>query len=557
MRSAPPLFVTVLGGAGFTVRLDAVDTSSPLTVGRSTALGEAPTIALKDKAVSSVHLELAVHDGRWHARSVGRAGTLLDGSFLPPRQWVLLGHGATIGISSFRLRLGIGAESVPHLPSTEVADGPATQRPQAVGRQRLDSAHVRLSALLAAARRIGSCADEMAVAEAVVDILCESGDFDRAALVRHSRELDRDVWQPVAMWASDERVRRLPISRTVLAEALCTKGTVRLDVSADWRGPNRPESVLESGATSIVCAPLPRGNAPSTFIYVDTRADDHIVDSAIPFVDMVAQLAALAEDQLVRLKYEQEMQHARDIQQASLPETLPEVDGYELAARSTPAEKCGGDAFDCIGLDDHGVVMRGAPASRVMFLIGDVSGHGVPAALTSMQACGMARMGARLGHSLGEIVSELDMQLQEDLPIGTWMTAWCGLLDPATHTVDGLSAAQDGVFVYRYATDEFEDVSVPGAWLGPKPFLEDEAVGPTRTELHPRDIMLILTDGYWEAENAAGNHWGKRAMREIVRALRDRTCEEIIDALDRGALEFSGTPATKDDRTAILVRRLR
>jgi serine phosphatase RsbU (regulator of sigma subunit) len=557
MHRTHPLFVTLLGGAGFTVRLDPVDTSGPLIIGRATALGQAPTIALKDQTVSSLHLELAVRDGRWHGRSVGKAGTLLDGSFMPPRQWVLLGHGATIGISSFRLRIGIGAESVPHLPSAEVADGPAAQRPQAVGRQRLESAHVRLSALLAAARRFGTCADETAVAEAVVDILCESGDFDRAALVRHAHEHDHDVWQPVALWASDEHVRRLPISRTVLAEALGTKGTVRLDVSADWRGPDRPESVLESGATSIVCTPLPRGNAPSTFIYVDTRADDHIVDSAIPFVDMVAQLAALAEDQLVRLKYEQEMQHARDIQQASLPETLPELDGYEIAARSTPAEKCGGDAFDCIGLDDRGVVMRGARASRVMFLIGDVTGHGVPAALTSMQACGMARMGARLGHSLGEIVSELDRQLQEDLPIGTWMTAWCGLLDPATHTVDGLSAAQDGVFVYRHATDEFEDVSVPGAWLGPKPFLEDEAVGSTRTELHPGDILVILTDGYWEAESAAGNHWGKPALQDIVRALRDRPCEEIIDALDRGALAFSGASATKDDRTAILVRRLR
>ncbi|MBU3727757.1 MAG: FHA domain-containing protein [Phycisphaerales bacterium] len=557
MHSAPPLFVTLLGGSGFTVRLDPVDTTSPLTVGRSTALGEAPTVALKDKTVSGVHLELAVRDGRWHARSVGKAGTLLDGSFMPPRQWTLLGHGATIGISSFRLRLGIGAESVPHLPSTEVADGPAAQRPQAVGRQRLESAHVRLAALLSAARRIATCADETAVAEAVVDILCESGDFDRAALLRHVREHDRDTWQPVALWASDERIRRLPISRTVLSEALCIKGTVRLDVSADWRGPDRPESVLESGATSIVCTPLPRGEAPSAFLYVDTRAEGHIVDSAIPFVDMVAQLAALAEDQLVRLKYEQDMQHAREIQQGSFPAQLPEVDGYEMAARSTPAEKCGGDALDCIGLDDRGVVTRGSRASRVMFLIGDVSGHGVPAALTSMQACGMTRMGARLGHSLTEIMRELDAQLQEDLPIGTYMTAWCGLLEPATHTVEALSAGQGGIFVYRYATEEFEDIATPAAWLGPKPPIDDEIPQPTRTALQRGDMLMMFTDGYWESRSAAGAEWGKRAMKDIVRALRDRPCEEIIDALDRGALEFSGTPATKDDRTAILVRRLR
>ena len=557
MRSPQPIFVTVLGGAGFTVRLEAVDTSSPLTVGRSTMLGPAPTIALKDATVSGLHLELAVQDGRWHARSLGKFGTILDGSPMPPRQWTLLGHGATIGISRFRLRIGIGAESVPHQPSAELADGPAAHRPHAVKRERLESAQVRLSALLAAARRIGICGDEMSVAEAVVDILCESGDFDRAALVRHSREHDRDMWQPVAMWASDERLRHLPISRTVLAEALCTRSTVRLDVSGEWQGPDRSESVLQSGATTIVCAPLPRGDAPAAFLYVDTRADDHIVESAIPFVDMVAQLAALAEDQLAKLRYEQEMQHARDIQQGSFPTQLPEVDGYEIAARSTPAEKCGGDAFDCIGLDDRGVVARGFPANRVMFLIGDVSGHGVPAALTSMQACGMARMGARLGHSLGDILRELNAQLEEDLPIGTYMTAWCGLLDPATHTVEALSAGQGGIFVYRYDSDRFEDVTTPAPMLGPIPPIDDEPVLPKLFELHCRDILMMFTDGYWEAMGAGRKQWGKEAIKEVMRSMRDRPCEEIIDALDRAALSYSNASSTKDDRTAILVRRLR
>lgn len=549
------LFVTLLGGTGATLRLDPVDAAAPLTVGRSTALGPAPTISLKDMAVSSQHLELAVRDGRWHARSLGKAGTLLDGRSMPPRQWVMLSHGVTLGICAFRMRIGIGSESVPRSPDVEVADGPATRLPTPVGRQRLESAQLRLSALLAAARRIGRCRDETTVAEAVVDVLCESGDFDRAALMHHWRESGHDYWEPIAVWGSDDRVRRLPISRTVLAEALRTGGTVRLDGSDGLEGRERSESTLESGATAIVCAPLPRSDGPRAFLYADTRADDHIVESATPFVDMVAQLAALAEDQIVKLKYQQDMRNARNIQRSSFPTVLPEIDGYEIAARSTPAEECGGDVLDCIGIDERGVVGRGCRAQRVMFLLGDVSGHGVPAALTSMKACGMTRMGARLGRSMSDIMRELNAQLFEDLPADTYMTAWYGLLNPKTHTVESFSAGQGGIYAYRYDEDRFESVATPAWMLGVTDELEDLRAAPTRTELGPRDMMLMVTDGYWEAMNPVGEQWGMDAVHDVVRSLRDRPCTEIVDALERSALGFMGTSPTRDDRTAILVRR--
>lgn len=555
MTNAPALFVSFAGGDRPVERFEPTAESHPLTIGRPSASGPAPSITLHDASVSRLHVEIAVRDGRWHARSLGKAGTILDGHFMAPEQWKEISHGATMGVASFRLRLGIGSESVPNLQTVEFADEPGQGKPQLVGRQRLDSAQVRLSALLAAARRIGSCRDEKAVAEAVVDILCESGDFDRAVLVRHSRESDRDVWTPVALWGADERVRGLPLSRTVLQEALSTKGTVRLDVEAGAGSLAGAQSIVASGATAIVCAPLPRGETPNAFLYADTRAGGAMGDAALPFVDMVAQLAALAEDQLERMKLEEEMGVARSIQQGSFPSALPEVSGYEIAARSTPAEQCGGDAFDCVGLAGRGIADEGAAAERVLLLLADATGHGVGPALSSMQARGMTRLGARLGQSLSDIVREVNGQLCQDLPSGRFVTAWFGLLDPVTHSVESLSAGQGPIYVYRYAEDRFDFIDSDAMPFGVTSagFMPDSS---QRIQLGAKDILLVITDGYYEAMNPSGEQWGEAAVHGVVRSLRDRPCGEILDALDRGSLAFCKAHSTQDDRTAILVRRL-
>jgi serine phosphatase RsbU (regulator of sigma subunit) len=555
MTNAPPLFVSFAGGDRPVERFDPTADSHPLTIGRPSASGPAPSITLQDASVSRLHVEIAVRDGRWHARSLGKAGTILDGHFMAPEQWKEIGHGATMGIAGFRLRLGIGSESVPNLQTVEFSDEPGQGKPQSIGRQRIESAQVRLSALLAAARRIGTCRDEKAVAEAVVDILCESGDFDRAVLVRHSRESDRDTWEPVALWGSDERTRNLPLSRTVLQEALHTKSTVRLDVEAGAGSLAGAQSIVASGATAIVCAPLPRGDSPSAFLYADTRAGGTMGDAALPFVDMVAQLAALAEDQLARVKLEEEMGVARSIQQGSFPSALPQVGGYDIAARSTPAEQCGGDAFDCVGLAGPGIADEGAAAERVLLLLADATGHGVGPALSSMQARGMTRLGARLGQSLLDIVREVNAQLCQDLPPGRFVTAWYGMLDPSAHSVESLSAGQGPIYVYRYAEDRFDFIDSDAMPFGVTSagFMPDAS---QRIGLQPKDILLVITDGYYEAMNPAGTQWGEAAVQQVVRSLRDRPCAEILDALDRGSLEFCKPLQPGDDRTAILVRRL-
>jgi sigma-B regulation protein RsbU (phosphoserine phosphatase) len=129
------------------------------------------------------------------------------------------------------------------------------------------------------------------------------------------------------------------------------------------------------------------------------------------------------------------------------------------------------------------------------------------------------------------------------------------MLDPRSHSVESFSAGQGPLYVYRYAEDRFDEIDSDALPFGVMAtgFMPDAA---QRIELRPRDILLVITDGYYEAMNPTGEQWGEAAVKEMVRSMRDRPCAEILDALDRGSLAFSKAHSTQDDRTAILVRRL-
>jgi serine phosphatase RsbU (regulator of sigma subunit) len=70
------------------------------------------------------------------------------------------------------------------------------------------------------------------------------------------------------------------------------------------------------------------------------------------------------------------------------------------------------------------------------------------------------------------------------------------------------------------------------------------------------DILVLITDGYFEAQSPTNQVWGESAVCEVIRRLRDEPCDSICNALDEGALAFAQASSTSDDRTAIILRRL-
>jgi len=253
------------------------------------------------------------------------------------------------------------------------------------------------------------------------------------------------------------------------------------------------------------------------------------------------------------LKLEGDLQLARQIQQNTFPRQLPTLAGFDITAWNQPADETGGDSYDVIGLADGGSIVEGE-ADSVVLMLADATGHGIGPALSVTQLRAMLRMAVRAGSALGEMAAHMNEQLYADLPRNRFITAWLGLL-----RADGIfstySAGQAPILLYRAESDEVE---VRNADATPFGLLPPMSVNlPAPTELQSGDIYAVLSDGFFEASDAAGEEFGTERLAELIRRHRSAGAEEILEALRKEVREFTGDAPLDDDRTAVIIKRLR
>lgn len=250
---------------------------------------------------------------------------------------------------------------------------------------------------------------------------------------------------------------------------------------------------------------------------------------------------------LIRL--EGEMQVASQIQRRTFPESLPEVKGYDIAAWSEPAQETGGDTYDVISLDQ----LEEVDDPRVLFLLADASGHGIGPALTVTQTRSMLRMALRLHGDLRAIVHHLNEQLVADLPVNRFITAWLGVLDPGRSTLHSFSAAQGPLLLYRADRGEVESIDTDTVPLG---LVRHLVVAPRDPiELRPGDVLLVASDGIFEAFDPDGRELGIERTAELLARRHADSAAQIVAAL-RSEVEnwTQGAPA-EDDRTVVVVAK--
>jgi len=259
------------------------------------------------------------------------------------------------------------------------------------------------------------------------------------------------------------------------------------------------------------------------------------------------------------LKLERDLQIAKQIQQDTFPGELPVLPGYELDAWSYPAEETGGDTYDLVGLrrstaDGTGTTLVvQEEADNALLLLADATGHGIGPALSVTQVRAMFRMAARAGAPLASIAVHMNEQLYSDLADDRFVTAWIGVLDAHLHELTSFSAGQGPLLHFVAARDEIVSMGSDAPPLG---VLEDL---PMRIKppivLGNGDLFAVLSDGIFEAKNAAREEFGEERVNEVLRQHCARSPREILDALRAALAGFTGAEPQDDDRTAILIKR--
>jgi phosphoserine phosphatase RsbU/P len=258
-------------------------------------------------------------------------------------------------------------------------------------------------------------------------------------------------------------------------------------------------------------------------------------------------LALHQEAELARAKLESEFILAARIQADLFPSAMPPLFGYDLAARSRPARRCGGDYYDALAVPGRD------GAGRVLMCVADVSGKGLPASLvmSNMQAT----LRALLGHlpSLPDLAARASDLLFASTAPEKYVTAAFLELAPEKDTAQFVSAGHVDNLLLR-ANGEAKALTSTGMPLGLLGLgLQYEKV---ELALEPGDCLVLYSDGIPEAQNETDEEFGEERLRVVVRdAVADgaeAVCAQVFEAIDA----FAGGAPQFDDITLLVLRKL-
>jgi serine phosphatase RsbU (regulator of sigma subunit) len=206
---------------------------------------------------------------------------------------------------------------------------------------------------------------------------------------------------------------------------------------------------------------------------------------------------------LMRQSIEQELRVARSIQQALLPQGLPQLEGWQITPYYQPAREVGGDFYDIFELEDV----------RLGVVEGDATGKGMPAALVASATSSMLRAVAQaLGSSSpGEVLSRVNETLVARIPPNMFVTCFYAILDPNSATLRYANAGHD--LPYLWHGGDAEELRARGMPLGLMPGMEYEE---KQIDLDAGEGILFYTDGLVEAHDPKGEMFGFPRLRALV-----------------------------------------
>ncbi len=241
---------------------------------------------------------------------------------------------------------------------------------------------------------------------------------------------------------------------------------------------------------------------------------------------------------------EHELKIARSIQQSLLPRVRPQIAGFAIAGWSLSADDAGGDFYDWKKLID----------GRWAVFLADVTGHGIGPAMLASVCRAYSRVSFNGQDNLGATFRNINRSFSEDSTPERFATFVAAVFHEGSDVVELLSAGHGPVFIYRAGAKSFQYMNAHVLPFGILP--EMDGAVPTEVAMEHGDMVLLITDGFFEWENPTQDQFGVERIAEVVREFSDREPETIIAELYQAVINFSQGTAQKDDLTAVLIKRV-
>lgn len=272
--------------------------------------------------------------------------------------------------------------------------------------------------------------------------------------------------------------------------------------------------------------------------HVRVRTADELGRLGRQFNAMVPQLRD-------HLRLKQSVALAMEVQQHLLPQEAPRLAGFDLAGESVYCDETGGDYYDFL---DPVLVGSG----RLGVAIGDVTGHGVAAAMLMATARAMLRSCSSRGDSPARTLTDMNRWLYTDMHDGRFMTLHYMVLDAQERSVRWSCAGHDPVIRYDPASDTFDELAGRDLPLGVEPDWQYHDSGPLPLALG--QVLVMGTDGVWECRDRRGRFFGKQELRNVIRECADQSAKGICSAIIGAIVAFRRDRRIDDDAAVVVVK---
>lgn len=304
---------------------------------------------------------------------------------------------------------------------------------------------------------------------------------------------------------------------------------------------------------SALCVPLTLHGEVLGVLNLNDRADGKDLGPEDLFVaQIVANQAAVAiwnaqlrEQSVAAAEAHKALAVAREIQQSFVPRDVA-TDGLEIAARSMACSGAGGDYVDFwprFGSD-------GAPTGEWVLVMGDVSGHGVGAALVMATARAFLRGLLAQSRDLAAVMARLNELLALDVRDGRFVTLFVGLLSPSDGRMVYASAGHDPP-LHRRSDGRVTELEATGP---PLAVVADAAFPSEEITVADGDWLVLTTDGAWELRDATGECFGRERLIRAIDDLAAESAQGMLAGLRRRVTGFAGAVDPRDDISLAVAR---
>ncbi len=412
--------------------------------------------------------------------------------------------------------------------------------------ERLRNENEQLRRILDVARYMAITNDLDVLLGTIVEATCDVLDCDRATIFLYDAGT-RELYSRVAKGV--EAIRFLA-DKGIAGQAAQERACINVpDAYADSRF--NPEVDKKTGYRTRNLLTFPLENIRGDLIGVlqalnkkdapFSSADEELARVLSAQAGVALERGRLLEEFAEKQRMQNDLEVARGIQQGLFPKSNPILEGYEIAGWNRSADETGGDAYDFIPLDD----------GRLAILLADATGHGIGAALVIAQGRSLLRAMLSVTHDLQTVVAGVNDLLAEDLDDDRFVTAFIGILDPESNTLEYISGGQGPLIMI--GPDSVDNRNANAMPFAVMPGMKYDL--PECFEFAPGSRLVLMTDGFYEAADPNQAQYGEERAIEFMQEHAEMPLVDLIEALHADIAKFTRGCPQADDLTAVLIRR--